>query len=158
MSIIIKKLDKILKSFIITLCGLLVIIVFSQVMFRYFLKMPLDWSEGFSRLTFVWIVFIGAAVSYGNRNMICIEIITNMIPKKHKNLYNLILDLFSAIFIIFVYYAGGLLLPTVAGNLHPVLGVSWAVVFCVIPISTTIMVVYLINFLINDIKALKGGK
>ena len=40
----------------------MVVVVFAQVIFRFFIQQPLSWSEEVARYVFVWIIWMGAAV------------------------------------------------------------------------------------------------
>jgi TRAP-type transport system small permease protein len=55
-------IDKLLDRLIILLLSITIISVISQVIFRYLLHDPLVGSEELAKLSFVWMIFLGAAV------------------------------------------------------------------------------------------------
>jgi TRAP-type C4-dicarboxylate transport system permease small subunit len=152
---VVKLLNNILKIIVIMLSSAMVIVVFAQVVFRYFFKSPLPWSEELARYLFIWLIYIGAASAYGHRNLICIEIFSSKIPKRFVHHYRLLLDILSAFFIVIVGYAGIAFIPIIIGNLTPALRISWAFIYIVIPISMVSMAIFFISFFIEDLRALR---
>lgn len=59
-------------------------IMFTQVLFRYALKMPLAWSEELARFLFVACTFLGAAIATAERGHIEINFTEMMINKIAK--------------------------------------------------------------------------
>jgi len=157
MSRLVSWVDKLLMYFLILVLVAMVIVVFMQVLFRYVLQLPLDWTEGLSRLLFIWMVFIGLAAAFGKNNLISIELFSQKVPERYKLAYNFFCDAMNAIYIFVVGYAGIMLLPIVINNMHPSLRMSWAVVFSAIPVGIFFMLIYFVNFLVQDIRALRGG-
>ena len=58
MSAIIRYLEKVLKFLVITAIGLMLLIVFFQVISRYVFNYTPSFAEELSRYLFVWIVFL----------------------------------------------------------------------------------------------------
>lgn len=55
---------------------------FIQVIFRYFLELPLSWSEELIRYLFVWTTFLGAGVATGYGLHIEIDVLSFTLSKK----------------------------------------------------------------------------
>jgi TRAP-type transport system small permease protein len=51
----------------------ILILVNVQILFRYGLSVSVPWTEEVSRLLFVWLVFIGAAIGWREKAMIVID-------------------------------------------------------------------------------------
>ena len=45
------------------LVSVMTVLVFLQVLFRYWLHLPLDWGEEVSRYLFIWSAMLGAAIA-----------------------------------------------------------------------------------------------
>jgi len=104
------------------------ILVFLQVVFRYLLDAPLDWSEEMASFAFVWMALLGASV--GLRN------------DEHPRL-----DIFYQVFPDWVKKLSG-----------AALGYSVSYVYVVLPISAVIMFIHVLvksAMLVFD-KSIKG--
>ena len=64
------------------LLGVMVIIVFTQVIFRFFIQQPLSWSEEVARYVFVWIIWIGAAVVVRENGHPGMDLLTRSSPRR----------------------------------------------------------------------------
>lgn len=83
---ILMKLLKILNArleevFLVVLLTVAVIIVAMQVITRYWLKMPLPWSEELARYLFIWMTWVGASFAAKERKHINIDVIFHLLPK-----------------------------------------------------------------------------
>lgn len=54
------------------------LLVNAQILFRFALSMSVPWTEEVSRLLFVYLVYLGAAVAYHERSMITIDTLAVM--------------------------------------------------------------------------------
>ena len=57
------------------------LITLAAVWWRYVLNAPLAWTEQVSRMLFVWITFVGAAVLYREQLHIAIDMFIAMLPR-----------------------------------------------------------------------------
>ena len=67
LTIVCDLITRVAKVFLGTLVGAIVAITLAAVWWRYVLNAPLAWPEQVSRIMFVWITFVGAAVLYRER-------------------------------------------------------------------------------------------
>ncbi len=58
------KINKILSGIMFVTFGLMVILTFLQVVFRYLIEQPLAWSEEGAKYLFIWATYMGASVAY----------------------------------------------------------------------------------------------
>lgn len=61
--------------------ALIVTLTLAQVVFRYFFDSPILWSEELSRLTVVWMTFIGAAVVCWQGRHLSVDVLVTHLPK-----------------------------------------------------------------------------
>ncbi|MCL2618695.1 MAG: TRAP transporter small permease [Defluviitaleaceae bacterium] len=67
-------------------------VAFTQVFFRYALNNSIPWAEELCRYLFVWLVFLGAGLGVVNRSHIAVDAIPNLIPKRFKKYYQVMID------------------------------------------------------------------
>lgn len=63
-----------------TLLGITTIVIFLQVVFRYFVNQPLHWTEETARFLFIWVALLGAAMAFKDRTHFSISMFTNPLP------------------------------------------------------------------------------
>src|SRR5215213_5279139 len=73
------------KYFIGALIGAIVVITLASVWWRYVLNAPLAWPEQVSRILFVWISFVGAAVLYRERLHVAIDMFMAPLPRAARS-------------------------------------------------------------------------
>ena len=96
--------------------GVIVSIMFIQVVFRYIFNNSLSWSEELIRFLFVWLTFLGGALAINNKSHIAVEFFIELLPVKYlkyTKIFNLILitAFFPSMVVIggcWVYHSRGL--------------------------------------------------
>ncbi|MDI6600824.1 MAG: TRAP transporter small permease [Thermoanaerobacteraceae bacterium] len=85
---------------------IMVIIVFANVIFRYFLDFSIASTEELSRFMFIWISFIGSALALRYSEHLSIDFITNILPDFMKKVV-MIFDQFVVLIIVSLMGVGG---------------------------------------------------
>ena len=62
-NVAVNKLNRIIILIIVPIFTIMSAVTLIQVLFRYVFKLPLSWTEELARFLFVWVVFLGSAVS-----------------------------------------------------------------------------------------------
>lgn len=83
-------LEKILKGLSLCLMGIMVLLVFLEVIFRYFIKIPCAWTEELARLALVWCVFLASAVAVRHAEHPNIEVFIQKLPRVLNQLFLLL--------------------------------------------------------------------
>ena len=78
---LLKNLDAVITGTTLVAC---VIIVNLNVIMRYMLNSPLQWSEEIVTSLFVWTVFIGSAYAYRKHAHLGVDIVVNLLHGKTK--------------------------------------------------------------------------
>lgn len=78
---ILKNLDAVITGTTLVAC---VVIVNLNVIMRYMLNSPLQWSEEIVTSLFVWTVFIGSAYAYRKHAHLGVDIVVNLLHGKTK--------------------------------------------------------------------------
>jgi len=71
--------NRALEGFLIVGFVAMTLVIFLQVIFRYFLLQSLSWSEEVARYLFVWLTFLGASVVARSHSHITVESVVNAI-------------------------------------------------------------------------------
>lgn len=151
---IITNFDAIITGATLTLC---VIFVNANVLMRYIVNAPLQWSNEVVTSLFVWTVFIGSSYAHRKHAHLGVDIVTNMIPGKAKAavqdiisvLEILILIMLTAISTQYVYnliYSRGMLKIALSDTLR--VPKWWTGI--AVPIGFGLSLIHSIRFLLVD--------
>ena len=125
------------------LLAAMTLLVFLQVLFRYVLNHPLDWSEELASFAFVWMALLGASIGLKRKEHPRLDLIANLFPAKVQRivvgLYNV--AILFMLLVLFVY--GWKLTAAMTSQLTAALQYSVSYVYAVLPISAAIMFVHL---------------
>jgi TRAP-type C4-dicarboxylate transport system permease small subunit len=73
-------LEKTFRYTVMILLALMVIIVFANVVSRYYLHVSLAWSEEIARFMLVWLVFLGSFLAYIQDEHLGLDILVKRFP------------------------------------------------------------------------------
>ena len=136
---------------------LMVLATFANVVGRYIFNHPIQWAEEFSRYTFLWIVFLGAAICTKHKRHIAIDSLVKLFSGKVQLYFYLFVDLLVlALMVVIVYY--GLILCASATQTTATLKIPQYVVYLIVPVSAGFIFAYSLGDLrghLHDLR-LKG--
>ena len=72
---LLKKFNKFEEIVLVSSLVLNVIIIFMQVIMRYFFNTSLTWSEELSRYIFIWQVWLGSSIAFVDNQHIRVDLI-----------------------------------------------------------------------------------
>jgi TRAP-type transport system small permease protein len=80
---------------IVMACALaiMVVLVFGNVVLRYFFNSGITWSEEMSRYLFVWLTFLGAIGAFKNNEHLGVDMVIKRLPNKMKKVVLVISNL-----------------------------------------------------------------
>lgn len=89
-------------AFFTVMCVLMVL----QLMSRYIFSSPLLFTEEFSRLSYVWVAFLGMAIAHRRRDHIRVELFFNMLPPGARKVAEVIINLCCCVILAYLGYWG----------------------------------------------------
>jgi TRAP-type C4-dicarboxylate transport system permease small subunit len=117
---------------------LMTLATFGNVVARYFFNNPIEWAEEFSRYTFIWIVFLGAAVcSKHGRHIVIDGLALALPPRMQTALAVLMHALTFGLMVVLAYY--GWLLTIFTTQPTSTLHVPMSVIYVVVPASAVLI-------------------
>ena len=147
-----KTSDTILEiSTVLALTGILVLMTL-QIIMRYFVGKPLQWTDEVSRMCMVWMTFLGSALAFRNQAHICVDLITNHLPPKASRLVLLITEILTFLFLGLLAYLGCKYAAMNMKTRSLETGISKGVMYSVIPISAVWMMLYLGRNILKRLK------
>ena len=138
-------IDKILEYILILFMAALVLDVLWQVMSRYLVQSPSNFTDELARFLLIWVGLLGAAYGTGQKLHLAIDVLINKFNPKYRKLTDILIYISIAIFALLVMVIGGLNLILVllkSGNISPALSMPIGYVYSVIPLSGIIIMYY----------------
>jgi TRAP-type C4-dicarboxylate transport system permease small subunit len=139
------------------LCGVITLVVFLQVLFRYGLHFPLDWAEELAMVIFQWVSFIGAGIAVRRGFHFHVDLITKRLPERLQIATGLLSS--AAIFTVayIMVHVGIKMMMTAKFITLPVMHFSKAYVYLAIPVGGALMILYQIPIALRQVRELTRG-
>ena len=153
-----KILDYFLETVVAASMAVLTIDVTWQVITRFILKNPSNWTEELATNLMIWVGLLGAAVAMNYKAHLGIDYFVGKLQLKKRLATEAFVYLMVALFSIFVMVVGGFRLVAVTfmfGQVSPALGMPMGYVYLSIPVSGIFLSIYSIEFLIETLLKLK---
>jgi len=146
-------------------CGVLLIVMtvvcFFQVVGRYLLLIQaIGWAEEFSRLCFVWAVFLGAAVAVQRGTHLGVEVLIERFPQdgRLRAGVGLFTHLCMVIIALVLLYHGYQFASSMAADRLTTLGYSRNLFYFPAPVAGLLMSIWLFHRLYKDMRLLLGSR
>ena len=152
-----RVVEKIVRWIVIVLMLVMTVTVSLQITFRYFLNIPLGWSEELARFSFVWVSFFGASALMRVREHINVTVFVDNFPPRLRAVC-VVLANFCALIFAYYFLVGGIALATNEwSQLAPAMQIPMGWVYVAIPISAILMATWIVLQTIEALGKLWGG-
>lgn len=150
-----KIVNRSLRLIAFVMFVIMIVVVFAQVMLRYFLGSPLAWSDELARLLFIWVSFLGVTlIHYSPAGHPAVTFLVDKLPLKNRALLEVLLNIIMVICFIAVFKAGMQYTMANYRFISPVLHYSNSVKYAVIPFSMALMAIKSFERIIENLKKL----
>jgi len=146
--------EEICAGFLLVLMSLA---TFANVIARYFFNYPLEWAEEFSRYSFIWVVFLGAAACSKRKTHILIDAVTSHLPMRVQALCAVLVEAIVLVLMGAITYYG-YLLCTMATQATSTLKIPQYSVYLVVPISSALMFLHSLRGFWNGLRGVLAGE
>lgn len=152
------KLNAVLQKIEVLIGAVLVAVILFvsalQIVFRYFLRSPLGWTNEVACYSLVWVTFLTLAHLYSKRRHVALTVVYNRLSKRGQA----VVSIFFSIVLIVGFLV---LLPSCIDNMNymilsPALKIPQKYVYAVIPVSFILIVFHSVCLIIEDAAVLKG--
>ena len=152
-----KAWDSFEEYVLIALYGIIIPLLFINIIMRYFFGNAIPWSEELARYIFLWQIWIGASYGVKKSKHIRIDIIFNKLSKNAA--YNLenIITVICLCFCAFLAFRGNELVSKILelGQLSSALRLPMGYPYLSVPIGSGLMVIRYLEKLYENIKMYK---
>lgn len=124
-----RLLVKGLEWLLIAILGLMVILVFGNVVLRYGFNSGITFSEEVSRFLFVWMVFLGSVLMLRDNGHLGVHTFTSILPLWGKKICKLISDIITFGCCVMLSIGAWQVIGLNLTNIAPVSGIPLGVVY-----------------------------
>jgi TRAP-type C4-dicarboxylate transport system permease small subunit len=128
--------------FAMLLLGMLVLSTLLQVLSRYVLRHPFDWTEEVARYVFIWVAMIGAGMAAKDRAHFFVDLLLERLSPKLGRYVTLGVGIVSTAFLLVVSWAAVELAVSNQVQDSPVLTVPMSVPYLAIPVGLILMALF----------------
>lgn len=139
MSKLLSTLDSCLKFLVVTAIGLMLAIVFLQVISRYLFSYTPSIAEELARYLFVWVVFLALPLVAKSGGHMAIETLTARISGMKLKVCRALADICTLTFLAIMVYNGYFMVTIAHYQTSPAMVIPMSYVYCVIPFGCAIM-------------------
>ncbi len=111
---------------------------FYQVIARFVLRSPADWSEVATRALLIWAVLLGVALAFRHGAMISVELLRNSLTGRAQRLLEHLIALVCTVFMVMLAWIGGQMTWRVRFQNVPSLDISISWIYLAIPVGATL--------------------
>jgi TRAP-type C4-dicarboxylate transport system permease small subunit len=127
------------------LLAVMTVLVFLQVLFRYWLQLPLDWGEEVSRYLFIWSAMLGAAIGTKRRAHFGIDFLVKALPSSVQMGIAICVNLCICALMGLVAVQGTKLAVINLSQISPTLSIPMGVPYAAIPACALLMLIYTLS-------------
>ena len=126
--------------------GVMLAIIFFQVISRYIFNYTFEWSEELARFLFVWVVFLGSALIMGESGHMAVQLFPSRLAgSRTGTCLEVFINLCSYGFILLLLVQGSKMSSVMMFQTAPALGIPMGYVYSIIPLSACLMLLYLLK-------------
>lgn len=156
---VIEILNKVLE---ILLCIAVILMVFGcvwQIITRFVLQDPSDWTEEFVKYVLIWTTMLGVPYAYGKDKHISIGFVTSTFTPKGLAMSKLFNDILILLLSILIMIVGGIMVDqNAAGQVSAALQIPMQIYYGGVPVCGVLMIVYSIPRIMEHSSEIKNGK
>ena len=145
LNIVCDAITSIAKLFIGSLIGAIVVITLAAVWWRYVMNAPLAWPEQVSRIMFVWVTFVGAALLYRERLHVAVDMLILLLPQGGQRIAGWAIELVILIFNLILLIYGLKLSIDTLDQTYGALDITPATFYFAAPVAAGMMILFLLE-------------
>lgn len=133
------------------------VVLFVNIILRYFFNENQSWADEFVRYSIIWIAFIGAAICFRQGIHFGVDLLIKSLPDKYKPHLQIYINVVCILFVILLIYYGFKLVffSIQTGQTTPSLQIATFWIYLSIPVGATLSLLYLV---MDTFQIIKTGK
>jgi TRAP-type C4-dicarboxylate transport system permease small subunit len=142
---VINALALILEKMVLILITLVVCIVSVQIIARYILHSPLNWSEELAKLSFVWLIFLGIPLVTQSGLHIQVEYFADKLPGRLKKVNIIVMDVLALLFFVTIFIFGLIFIKSQYGMRSVALNIPMSYFSWAVPVGMLLEIIFTLD-------------
>ena len=123
------------RPIIAILFSLMILITFTQVIFRYVFNSAFAWAGELTIFLFIWVIFLGSVIALSKGMHIGVDIFSSLLSKKKQKILLFFTNTLIIIFCFLVIVGAAPLIVDNFTQRSPALGIRITYIYLAIPVS-----------------------
>lgn len=149
--------ESIEKSMSMLLIVGITLVLFINVIYRYFLNDPIYWANEASIFMMAWLTFLGGSLGLKYKSQASITFLTGMFSESAKRITSIITHVIILVFIAYLLYISYNWIFSLTGTKSSSMRIPMWIPYSSVPIGLTFAFIHLLNHLIEYIKGNEQG-
>lgn len=145
LTIIIRFLNRLTTLFVAGIFGVLVLMIFTQVVLRYVFASSLLWVEEMGKFMFMWLMWFGITIGVLKKSHIAVDFFVNLLPDKFQKWVRMISVVITGGFFLVLSYLGVTFAVKNIAAESSVLLIPIGYVYMILPVCGLICVIYCVQ-------------
>lgn len=137
-------MDRFATLCVISLMGVMSVITFVVVFFRFVMHSPLAWTEEVARYMMVWVTFMGAGLAMGRGRHIGVTMVLDLLPRRLRLIADTLARCIMAAFFCAMIYYGAKFTLSLRTQISPAIGLPMIFPYIAVPIGCFYMLLQIL--------------
>lgn len=134
--------ERAVKILMAILIAAMVVLIGSQVGFRYALNEPLAWTEEVARHLMVWSALLGAAVAYRRKGHLGMDVLVMLLSERRRRLVEIVLQVLSIGFFGVLVVHGIPLVERTMRQFSSAIRIPMGYIYASIPVGSALILLF----------------
>ena len=139
----------------VVLLAVLVATTLLQVLSRYVLRHPFDWTEEAARYIFVWVAMLGAGMAAKDRAHFFVDLLLERMPPTLRKYVTVFIGVVSSAFLLVISWAAVELAVSNGVQDSPVLTIPMSIPYFAIPVGLGLMALFAVS---DTVQTIRGSR
>ena len=139
----------------VVLLAVLVATTLLQVLSRYVLRHPFDWTEEAARYIFVWVAMLGAGMAAKDRAHFFVDLLLERMPPTLRKYVTMFIGVVSSAFLLVISWAAVELALSNGVQDSPVLTIPMSIPYFAIPVGLGLMALFAVS---DTVQTIRGSR
>ena len=149
-----QKITSVVNKIVALLLALMAVLVFGNVIMRYFFHSGITWAEEVSRFAFIWLIFIGSIIALKDNLHLGVDTVVSRLSPKAKRILFIVNEIILLIILVMLLDGAYELTMINRDQSSPAINLPYAYVY----VSGVIMAVAMIGITAYKLYRLTSGK
>jgi len=149
-------IERIEKTASMILIAAMTIILFLNVIYRYFLHDPIFWANEASIYMMAWVTFLGGSLGLKYKSQASITMLVDRFKKEHQKIINIIAYIIILVFLAYLVYISSYWITHLSANKSSSLRIPMSIPYSCVPVGLTFAFIHMLAGFVEIFKKAKN--